>query len=62
MYVNKDKMMVEVQNLPAFSELLARAKAEARQADHETGSGACNGFVLVKGQYLDDGMNDFFGK
>jgi len=31
MYVNKDKLMVEVQNLPTFSELLARAKEEARQ-------------------------------
>ena len=31
MYVNKDKLMVEVQNLPTFSELLARVKAEARQ-------------------------------
>lgn len=31
MYVNKDKLLVEVQNLPTFSELLARAKEEARQ-------------------------------
>ena len=31
MYVNKDKLLVEVQNLPTFNELLARAKEEARQ-------------------------------
>lgn len=31
MYVNKDRIMVEVQNLPIFYELLTKAKEEARQ-------------------------------